>query len=238
MLIAIGTIGAASVALSLGRRAQRASAAQAREARLKLTRQVLAVPRPPTSTLRHAAEVMPDPYGNTDVEVVNASPEVITSVMIVVHALNSALLERIDWEWEDQSLGFPLIRYLLPGQREVLSGGFVNAPPPGGDYSPDKPKVTVEVDPSNMELELMWQDSYGEVWNRRGSNEVFPTSWARPRRDLRDVVPAYLRPGHWPPKVVPRPSPPLLDRARTALARLRWRHRRVAQPGFGTFRRS
>lgn len=226
ILIAVGTIGAASVALWLGVQARRASAAHTREARQKLNRQVICIYTPP------------QPGIGSSVEVVNASPEVVTRVVIQVRARAAAGQDPARppaWQWRDQALtsDFSTVSYLLPGTREVREGAFWPQSSTGDD--PADGRTPVPVDPSRVELELIWQDSYGDVWNKRtSSHEAFPTSWAAPWRDLRGPMPRWAWPEHWPPTEPARRRPPFEERAKMRIRslkhwverRLHWRTRR------------
>lgn len=225
IFIALGTIGAASVALWLGIQAQRASIGQAREARQKLTRQVIAIYHPP--------------YGESSpsVEVINASQEVITRVM--VHVSVSIYPEPEDpsdqlaWDWEDKipTSDFSNIGYLLPAANAILHGRFRRGQPdvsaePG---TPDPRPFVDDVTPYDVDLELIWEDSYGDVWNKGRGEAAFPTSWAAPWRDLRNRVPSWLQPAHWPPKATMHQRPPLRARLGRGVQRIKNRISRIGK---------
>lgn len=101
VFIALGTVGAAGVALWLGLQARKASTVQEREYRQNLNRQVLCIYSP---ARRHI---------DSWVEVVNASPEPITSVQVQVRGNVRAAdgSPQVAWAWSDESLidAFPMI---------------------------------------------------------------------------------------------------------------------------------
>lgn len=204
VFIAVGTIAAAVVAAWLGLQAQRASRVQAREARLKNNRQVIGV-------YKTAGE-----GGGPTVEVINAGPEVITRVVVEVHhrpTVQGTDVLPLVWEWADPVLAeHPTVDYLLPGGRVDLAGSFRPRTESGAD--PVDGPAPVSVETQAVDLGLIWEDSYGQVWNKRGGDEAFPTGWAAPFRDLRNFRPRYLWPAHYPPLA---PSRPLIARLRDRL---------------------
>lgn len=187
ILIAVGTIGAALVALRLGVQAQRATGAQECAARMKLNRQVLCL------YVRDNAGQRPG------IQVVNASPEPVTHLLVQVTALapSDEMEGNVWWEWDNKALnGYPTMSYLLSGAVRELSGAFRPRLDPDADPVSRRGSGAVDVD--GVSVSLTWQDAYGDVWQKRARNdEAFPTDLAKPGRDLRDLVPKYMWPDYW-----------------------------------------
>jgi hypothetical protein len=122
----------------------------------------------------------PRPLRGSSVEIINASPDVITRLLVWVRLRErGGLTPQPDWEWKDHTLSsFPTVSYLLPGARLELEGAFW--PPASSNAEPNASRSSVTLEAHSVEIVLTWQDSYGEVWAMRSGEEPYPSSFASP----------------------------------------------------------
>jgi len=171
VFIALGTVGAASVALWLGLRARGDAARHAEDARRTSRRQVIAVYRPRAAL----------PGGQpARVEIVNGSSEVINTVRIQIgyHPWASGN-QPTAWV----SAGEGVVPYLLSGAMRAEEGDFRPTGPP--DWQPDMTStVRPDFPDSTLRIQLTWIDSRGMYWARNNSEEPYETDGAKPGRDV------------------------------------------------------
>jgi hypothetical protein len=211
--VAVGTIGAVSLALVLAGSDRRATVRSQRDTRQRQTRQVVGVfiPGNPVEPRER-------------VEAFNGSGEVISRVLFQVRLQRNETSADVQqgsfvWEWDDpDSNGLPTIPYLAAGERVALTGSFW---PSDGSGHADHTRQSAPTDQGKVTVSIAWQDSHGDVWFRLRDEPAFPTTWTYPGRDIRGPVPREHWPDYWPGS-----EQPMTLRQRVRRARFRRAERR------------
>jgi hypothetical protein len=175
VFIAIGTIGATSVALWLAWSARLASVREGWRRREQSARQVVGVLR------------VPDDRTQFDLDIVNGGSDVIVKVSAMVDYLDhSALGSPHNYSWRrDSESAIPFIL----GSDSATSTGQLSSYVAG-----ETPLVIPEDFIFQADLLLWWQDSGGAYWARRGLNDPYITEGAMPGRVIKDFyAPVTLR---------------------------------------------
>ncbi len=172
VFIALGTVGAASVALWLDLRARGDAARNTEDARRISRRQVIAVYRPrPAPPVDSPARV----------EVVNGSSEVINTVRVQVFFQPWASgANNTSATWVGSGEGFA--PYLLSGSMHAEQGDF--RPLDLHSRVDMTSTVLTEFPHSTVRIQLTWIDSRGLYWARNNSEEPYETDGAKPGRDV------------------------------------------------------
>lgn len=186
LAIAVGTIGAASVALWLGVRAANAERRRELDAQVRGRRQTFAV------FLPRVDGTVP----TSGVEVVNGSDEAISGIAVLATILPSAAQPDAQWRMFGDAEEYPNVRYLLAGERRVVLGRFQSV-----TKAPDDPEFSIwPKRPNDISVQISWLDTRGAGWTRVDLNEPFASSPAMPGRPLRGFVPRPRRRWYWPVK--------------------------------------
>lgn len=186
VVVAIGTLGAATAAVWLGLRAEGEKKRQRRDAAHWNARQVISVIRP---WVRSGDG--PPSGGGPALEIVNGSTEAITNVRAEIAAEPrgadpaAELRDNIGWEWSRDVT--PRADYLLPSQSEYLRGH-------GMRNGVRVHRLKWIEDEVTFHTLIAWLDGHGTHWTRYYNGEPFISSAAAPHRDLQTFL---ARPKRW-----------------------------------------